>query len=312
MKPEAQTLDRVTNAQERLINLLFEGVAKEQISLIGNSVGLNEIETSEFIELLRPSLVSDLSDQKNRTSIDVRFAELIRIGFQTDQSPASVIANRGKTRLTISQLDRTGLTLLKTLAELGFRSFETEDHDLVSDNDLGELGYPTSLRSVSRLQAAKAVLESANTKIEIGHRVPKSKFSSALKIFSATHRIIPKTYSGLGLPHLAIEYRVDSIYVSGILISGKTACLACRELWAIENNSDWLSESIQLLARNDHLDDAASVLMATALAARNVCNFADFGNLGAGNQVEIASRKVEVRGHDFHPGCNCQAMTRGD
>ena len=307
---ESQVVQQVTNAQERLINLLFEGVARTQVGLIGRSVGLDEQETNELIERLRPSLVLDTDSEHSRSAVDVRFAELIRIGFQTDQSPLAVISKRAETRICIDRLDRTGLNLLRILSELGFRKFETNDFELVCENDLGEVGYPVVLRSVSRLAAARAILEADSSEVEIAHASPKKP--GALKILSATHRLLPKAYQNLRSPHLAIEYRMDSVFVSGIFVEGKTACLGCRELWAAESDPLWLSETIQLKARNDQLDDGASVLIACALTARNVCNYVDFAQLGVGNLLEIKSRQVQEACHQFHPSCDCQTTTTAD
>ena len=307
---ESQVIQQVTNAQERLINLLFEGVAESQVGLLGRSVGLEEHETEDLIERLRPSLLLNAGSEKSRATVDVRFAELIRIGFQTDQSPTVVLSKRARTRICLEQLDRTGLNLLRILCELGFREFETNDYELVCENDLGELGYPMSLRSVSRLAAARAIVDADDSRVEIVHATAKKP--AALNVISATHRLMPKDYQNMRVPHLAIEYQMDSVFVSGMLIPSTTACLGCRGRWAAEGDPLWPSESIQLNSRNDQLDDGASVLMACALTARNICNFVDFEDLGIGNLVDIRSRQIKESSHQSHPGCSCGSTTPAD
>jgi hypothetical protein len=299
-----QTLNQVSNAQERLIQLLFEGVAKDQLSLVGASVGLTEIETTKFVEHLRPSLLDDVEFKNDGRAIDVRFAELVRLGFQTNQSPSDVLAKRAGTRIRIPELDRTGLNLLRTLSELGFRSFLTDDFTAVTSNDGGELGYPRAMVGVSRLSAARSLVEIDKSHVELNH--PKGAGKSELQILSATHRITPSRYKVLESPWLAIEYQIDSVFVSGIMIPRITPCLGCRELWAAESNPNWATDVIQLSARGDHLDDGASLLMAVALACRNICRFFDSEIIESSNVIHVASRKVSESNCQFHPTCDCR------
>ena len=299
-----QTLVQVSNAQERLIQLLFEGVAREQLSLVGGSVGLSEFETNNLVDLLRPSLLMDAEVKSDGRAIDVRFAELIRLGFQTNQSPADVLAKRAATVIRIPVLDRTGLNLLRALSELGFRSFLTDDFAAVSAQHGGELGYPKSLLGMSRLSAARSLLEIDKTHVELNH--PKGAGKSALQILNATHRITPSRYQKMPSPWLAIEYRIDSVFVSGIMAPRITPCLGCRELWMAEANQSWATDSIQLSARADHLDDGTSLLMAVALACRNICSYFDHEIIESGNIVDVVSRKVSESNFQFHPTCSCR------
>lgn len=303
--PQDQALERVSNAQERLIQLLFEGVASDQLSLVGASVGLSEIETNNFVERLRPSLLLDVDVKGNGRAIDVRFAELIRLGFQTNQAPADVLSKRAATVLRIPVLDRTGLNLLRVLSELGFRSYLTDDFAAVGPNDCGELGYPKSLLGISRLSASRSLLEIDKTHVELNH--PKGAGKSALQILSATHRITPSSYQKMLSPWLAIEYQLDSVFVSGIIAPRITPCLGCRELWIAEANQNWATDAIQLSARQDNLDDGASLLMAVALACRNICRYFDREIIESSNLVDVVTRNVTESNFQFHPSCGCRS-----
>ena len=300
-----QTLTQVSNAQERLIQLLFEGVAKDQLSLVGGSVGLSEIETNDFVERLRPSLLMEAAAKSDGRAIDVRFAELIRLGFQTSQSPADVLSKRAATVIRIPVLDRTGLNLLRALSELGFRSFLTDDFDAVGSPDGGELGYPKALHGISRLSAARSLLEIDKTHVVLNH--PKGAGKNALQILNATHRVTPSRYKNMQSPWLAIEYKIDSVFVSAIMVPRVSPCLGCRELWVAEANPSWVSDSIQLSARADQLDDGASLLMAVALACRNICSYFDHEIIESGNVVDVVSRKVSDINFQFHPTCSCRS-----
>ena len=299
-----QTLDHVTNSQERLIQLLFEGVANDQLAQVGASVGLNIEESEKFVERLRPSLLSESAEKSSGQTLDVRFAELVRISFQTNNSPAEVLSKRAATSIHIPLLDRSGLNVVRLLSELGFRKFSTDDHESVGPHDGGELGYPKSLSGVSRLSAARELLDCKRSNVTLSHAIEKA--APFLTIVSATHRALPSAFQKINSAVIAIEFGIDSVFVSGVIEKKLNPCLGCRDLWLIEANQNWASESIQLSARRDHLDDGMSLMIALALAGRNICNFIDYRQSGSSSVIETLTRRVSEVNLQFHPACACQ------
>ena len=300
-------LGEISNAQERLINLLFAGVAENQISLVGNSVGLSDLETRELVDRLRPSLIQSAPGFGGNTALNLRFAEVLRIGFQTEQSPMEVVARRANQTVELTRLDRTGLTVIKALSENGFRNFNTQDFDLVGQADLGELGYPNHLLGVSRVNAARTVLESAATVIAITPTSSAAETDQTIRILSGMHRILPKEYRHQNRPLLAIEYRLDSIFVSRVTQHHINPCLTCRDLWENDTQPNWTTESIQLTGRMDQLDDGLNLLMASSIAARNICSFVD-SNDGVNTLVNLKDRSMRESNWQRHEGCGCSEL----
>jgi hypothetical protein len=304
---DAQKLADVTNAQERLIDLLFQGVAEDQLELLGSSVGLTDTETNELVERLKPSLLAPSSSLDNRANLDVRFAEIIRIGFDTSRTPDGVLSNRAATLIQIRKLDRTGLMLLRAFAEAGFRKFETMDFDFVTRNDFGELGYNQTFGGTSRITAARATIEDRATGVEITHASSKPK--PKIVLLSAMHQVSPNEYRDTLDKHLAIEYGIDRLRISPVISPGQSACMGCRDLWKSEQEPDWAATSIQLAARHDHLDDAASLLMAASVTCRIVCSHVDGVPESGGVEIDLRSRTVTGYGWQFHPTCPCRKAT---
>jgi hypothetical protein len=300
---DAQELGEVTNAQERLIHLLFEGVAENQISLIGNSVGLSNEETKDLVNRLRPSLIDSPRGNGQAGGNAVRLAELMRIGLTSTKSPAEVIGKRSKQIIEVTKLDRTGLTMIRALAEVGFKVFETKDFGLVSDSDLGELGYPSALHGVARVNAVRQLLEADNKKIEIRHE-NVSNSSPIICLLSAMHQVFPSEHRGKVEPLILIEYRLGSIFVSRVIQLGQDPCLSCRDLWSAEAQSTWTSESIQLAARGDQLDDGMNLLLASSIAVRNICAYVD-GTSGANTLANIKDRGMREENWQRHESCGC-------
>lgn len=303
-----QKLEDLSNSQERLIQLLFEGVANDQVELVGKSVGLELAESLKLIELLRPSLVSSQKVTGINSSIDSRFAELIRIGFQTDRSPSEVLANRSRHRICIPKLDRTGLTVVRALSEMGFQKFETQDYSLVTPEDHGELGYPKSLAGVSRLSAANALLETGKSQVTILPFTAAKSRQKTLSVISASHNFLPSEFEKLKTPHVAIEYRLETISVTNVITGGESPCLGCRYSWLAEEKPNWAEQAIQLAARQDQLDDGANLLLASAIACRNIASFTDLGSSGSNWNLNLQNRRVSEPEPQFHPACSCQVL----
>lgn len=307
LEEQSQVLAEVTNSQERLINLLFKGVPEDQLERVGLSVGLSEIETNQLIEELRPSLLNQQTGAGSGQALDVRFAEIIRIGFENNNAPERVLATRAVTVIEIRQLNRTGLLLIQALSEAGFSRFETHDYDFVQRQDIGELSYDLHQLGVSRLAAAREILTTNSQRLTVAHPTKGSKKAKRIVALSAMHRISPSTYRQLSEPHLAIEYGIEKICVSPLLIPGHTPCLGCRDLWESENHPDWTSTAIQLASRNDHLDDGAGLLFAVSMATKTICQFVDAGFLpvNEGFQVSLKNRVVSLFSWQQHPACQC-------
>jgi hypothetical protein len=307
LNEQSQTIDDVSHAQERLINLLFQGIPEDQLNTVGKSVGLSEIETSELVDKLRPSLLNNSPRNSIGSALDVRFAEIIRIGFDTDETPESVLTKRANAIVEIRQLNRTGLLLLKTLCEAGFRRFETLDYEVVRRVDVGELSYSPNQLGISRLAAARVILAENNGNFELTHPKKRSRNVVRILVLTAMHQLNPSAYRGLEEHHVVIEYGIEHLRVSPVITPKTNPCLACRDLWSAENDSDWASTAIQLTARNDELDDGSGLLLAAAISAKTICEFVDSTGQKPteGYLVTLKTRTLKTFGWSFHPACQC-------
>lgn len=311
LQEQNQILDDVSHAQERLINLLFQGIPEDQLTHVGQSVGLSEIETSELVERLRPSLLDQTFRNSNGTALDVRFAEIIRIGFETNETPESVLTKRANTIVEVRQLNRTGLLLLKALCEAGFRKFETLDYDVVRRADIGELSFTSNQLGISRLAAARTILTETAGATELTHPRKRARKEFRVSVLSAMHQVNPSAYRGLPDPHLLIEYAIEELRVSPVITPTRNPCLACRDLWAAENDSEWAATAIQLTARNDQLDDGSGLLLAAAISAKTICEFVDSAGQKStdGYLVILKTRALKTFSWQFHPACQCRTLS---
>lgn len=306
----AQELEHVTNQQERLIHLLFKGVPEDQLEGFGVDLGMTALETAELVARLKPSLLENKSISGGNQNWDARFAEIIRIAFDTGLIPEAVLAKRSNTRIHLPKIDRTALLLIRGLAEAGFRHFTTDDFEVVTRKDAGELGFHDAQLGISRIESARMVLAEHRSQATIEHVEPKSKHKTSFTIISSMHQMSPHEYRQLLVPHLAIEYGIDQIRISPLIKPSETACLGCRDLWESENNPDWASTAIQLAGRNDQLDDSAGLLMASAVAVRTLCAHQDYSQIQTGTLIDLKSRAVKPYSWQPHPECPCRTKNR--
>jgi hypothetical protein len=295
----AQSLTNLSNAQERLIHLLFKPIPDSQLEFLGKSVELDPTDTRALVEMLRPSLLESGKGEEH-INLDLRFAELMRIAFDTGRVAESVLTARATAAVAIDELTRTGLLLIRALSEMGFRNFYTADFEKVRKADLGELGFPLDLLGISRVTAARTILGNFGTL-----NFESKKHPIFMRVLASNHSISPNRYLGKLEPHLVIEYGIETIEVSSVITAGVTPCIGCRDLWRSEADPNWCNRTIQLALRRDHLDDAAALLIATSLAAKNISGFIDQGSPGVGFEVKLKSRTFREIGHQRHPGCGC-------
>lgn len=299
---DAQNLIDLGNAQERLIQLLFKPVPDSQLEFLGESVGMEPEETKALVDLLRPSLLAT-GKGNAELNLDLRFAELMRIAFDTGRVAEAVLTARATAAVAIDEMNRTGLLLIRALSEMGFRTFYTTDYEKVSKTDLGELGFPSESLGISRVTAARNALGDFGT---LNFETKKKPIN--VRAMSSNHNISPNRYRGKLEPYLVIEYGLEAIEVSSVIRAGITPCIGCRDLWRSEADPNWCNRTIQLALRRDNLDDAAALLMATSLAAKNICSFVDEGSAGAAFEVKLKPRTFREIGHQRHPACECARL----
>ena len=173
------------------------------------------------------------------------------------------------------------------------------------------MSFTSAQLGISRLAAARSILANHVGTTELTHAGKRLRKAVRISVLSAMHQVNPSAYRGLQEPHVVIEYGIDELRVSPVIRSGSKPCLSCRDLWSAENDSDWAANAIQLTARNDQLDDGAGLLMATAIAAKTICEFVDHsgGKETEGYKANLKTRGLKTYSWQFHPACQCRTKS---
>lgn len=322
MGREAVTVTDIRAEEERLINLLFRGVANESLGIMERSIGIEHDRATALLTRLRPALL-DSSPDENRASLSEEFvqqafAEIIRASFEHNMDGQQVLARRRTHSVCIGVLDRVTLALALGLVAAGVGRVLCLDDSPVMFSDTGPLGFETSFVG----QPKSAALQSLLTKRagDTWGEASVGALSTArptILIVAANHPLSESDLKDLRSSHqslardiavLTIELGVENSRVSPILRPPATPCLDCRNLSMIDKDAQWASLASQLRSRRERLDDAQSALLCAGLALEKCLRFIDSPQHSAfdAQVVDHRSGMIFNESWSYRTDCGCR------
>jgi hypothetical protein len=277
-------LANLSNAQFRALDYLETGISDNQLPLLPKMASADTDVTNGLLERLPTFTENEISR---------RFSEIMRLYLIGLDDPAETMRARKSLRVFLSKLDRTGLTLLKTLNASAITNVFTNDHSKVLPGDTLEMGYPQSLLGTQRVRAAKSMADELS--IQLHSRVSAAFDQTDLAILLCHDIIHPADYQpwlSRDVPHLAICFDESGVQISHIVIPGVTPCLGCIELHRIKNVPNWIKIATQLTSLDRDLADSALMLFSGGVALTKSLNYLD----GLKNQQPLAMIRLERSG----------------
>ena len=330
-------LDELTPAQEKLIAALFLGIADNQLEAIANQSKLDLASAKSIANQLKPLMqVAEEPQDKNltakaRAKQDVEplndtaaasaFAEIIRASLVFGRDGQSVLLERSRRAIHIDDLSKTGLLLTLGLAAAGVGAVATHDQARVSAKDVGNTGYPLGLQGQGRLAAADWLLRGSPNRMKLvaGETLTAQQLDNLDAAVIIGHQAIePRLYArwlNRQVPHIAIIFDVDGVWVSQLIIPGRTACLFCLEQNRTDKDLAWPVIASQLVTSELRFDDSASQLFSAGVALKSILmqldNYA--GRLDTlvsrGYRFDAKSGEISEMTWPRHEGCSCNAST---
>ena len=288
-------LANLSNAQFRALDYLETGISDNQLPLLPKMASADTDVTNGLLERLGPLLsrTSSFMPTFTENEISRRFSEIMRLYLIGLDDPAETMRARKSLRVFLSKLDRTGLTLLKTLNASAITNVFTNDHSKVLPGDTLEMGYPQSLLGTQRVRAAKSIADELS--IQLHSRVSTAFDQTDLAILVCHDIIHPADYQpwlSRDVPHLAICFDESGVQISHIVIPGVTPCLGCIELHRINNVPNWIKIATQLTSLDRDLADSALMLFSGGIALSKSLNYLD----GLKNQEPLDMIRLERSG----------------
>ncbi len=312
---DALVLQNLRAEQEKLINLLYRGVADGAIQNISRTLGSSDIETGELLKRLSPALL-DVPEQEiaklpalNDAFVAQAFAEIIRASFSSGIDGNSVLRSRAARIVALDTADKASLLLALGLAAAGVGAISCNDDSPVMPEDIGALGFNQRELGSPRRDALARKLEDGVHPCRLVSGLAKSKVLAAT-VYVGHRFVAPERYRSSmrgSTPHLCVEFGVEQTRISPLVRPGETPCLSCRHADELERDPDWAMMATQLQFRHERLDDSQATLIAMGITLEALLAHLDDPRSSRfeGKIVDHQTGSISSTSWKLDPMCEC-------
>ena len=301
-----------SEAEHRVVDILEQGVTNVQFGNLTRLAKIHQPELNLILNRLAPLIrqTSSFLPELDQSDVEMRFAEIMRVFLADFKDPAAVLKKRGLAKVFVSSLSRTGLLAAKALYTAGVGTLITFDGTRVRKPDTNELGYVPMAIGLTRHEAAKQQLGKKRDELQLHTRLTNGldRISAALLI--ANDVVDPAEYQvwmTRDVPHIAICFTESGASISQLVNPGITPCLACSEIYRMQEDPNWLATVTQLSQLDRDLADSVSMLAAVSVAVRRILNQIDNPLEAANNPLEFYSKTGEIiEGVVPETNCGCR------
>lgn len=320
---ESVVLKNLSTAQERMIAALYNGIADQQLPLISKQLGLSNSETTDLVASVSGVLLNETQAKPSKIKLSEdfvagAFAEIIRASLLHAVDGEQVLLSRAERSVHIDHLDRAGLQIALGLAAAGIGHLISHDELRVDKANLGPTGYPSQLIGQPRVDALRSVLAASPNKslVSTGKKLQDNKLQKIDCAVLISQQVIdPRRYAmwiNRDIPHIAVTFDAEKVWVSPVIVPGLSACLFCLEKMRTDENPNWPVIATQLLTSKKRFDDAASQLFAAGIVIQKILAQVDriAGFLLAeenlsGYSLDLKSGLVNEFTWPKHSACEC-------
>ncbi len=268
----ALRLSNLTPGQQRLLNLLYRGVADDFFHEVATAVGADDSEN--LLEQLRPELLSQAGYQTTLSPefIERSFAEICRAQSSFAVDGRAVLQVRQQGRIFVQGRSQTAQLITRALEEAAVGR-------LISDTDF----------------------EGNKNRIDFGilisqNAVCPSDYSPLLS---------------RGISHVSIVFDSDGVTVSPVISSSKSPCLSCFHENLIELDSSWPAVASQLLFSKQEFDDSTTRLFAASIACQRALQqldqpWAQHEASQMGYRLNLGTGQISEFDWQFNRNCLCR------
>ena len=301
-------LENLSHSEIRLIELLYRGVADEALEATAGAVGVTA--PRNLIDRLGATFLTTERIEKPALGTEflrTAFAEIIRASYLSGRDGIAVLESRAKQSVALDQLSKAGVLIALGLAASGVGRILTTDSGLVTEHEIGALGYAKAFEGRRRETALQEMIlaSGSSTKVQNLETLTPAKSRRALDVLVATHVLEPRRHSALrGKPHLSVVFGIETVWISPVVTS--KPCLACIEHWRAESDSAWPAIASQLIGRSEQLEDSTSSMQAASAATGLILAQLDGRNVeNLGAAYDIKTRNLTPWTWNQHPNCDC-------
>ncbi|MFM1784908.1 MAG: hypothetical protein RLZZ579_1185, partial [Actinomycetota bacterium] len=253
---------------------------------------------------------SSFLPELDQNEVELRFAEIMRVFLADFKDPAAVMKKRGLAKVFVANLSRTGLLAAKALYTAGIGTIITFDGTRVRQPDTNELGYAPMAIGLTRHEAAKQHLGKKREELQLHTRLTDGldRISAALLLANdVTDPADYQVWMTRDVPHISICFTESGANISQLVTPGVTPCLACSEIYRMQEDPNWLATVTQLSQLDRDLADSVSMLASVSFAVRRILNQIDNPTQESGSPLEFISSTGElIEGVLPEANCGCR------
>lgn len=298
-----------SESQHRLVDILEQGVTNVQFDNLTKLAKIQPRELNLMLTRLAPLIrqTSSFLPELDQSEVELRFAEIMRVFLADFKDPAAVMKKRGLAKVFVASLGRTGLLAAKALYTAGIGTIIPFDGTRVRQPDTNELGYAPMAIGLTRHESAKQHLGKRREELQLHTRLTDGldRISAALLIANdVTDPADYQVWMTRDVPHISICFTESGASISQLVTPGVTPCLACSEIYRMQEDPSWLATVTQLSQLDRDLADSVSMLAAVSVAVRRILNQIDNPESDSSSPLDFVSATGELL-EGVLPETNC-------
>jgi hypothetical protein len=275
--------------QERLIKLLYRGVADSYYKEVAAAVGANEPE--QLLKQIEPALLKRAGEPTSLSAqfITDHFAEICRAQATHNTEGEVVIDSRRRATVFIENCHGVTKTVANALSNSGVGTIVLEKlEDLELDCKTINLGEMTDAQ-IDQIDFA---------------------------ILISNNAVSPRSYArwlGRNVPHLSIVFDSEGASISPTIRSAKNPCLNCFHENKTSTDSSWPAVASQLLFSQQRFDDVSASYFAASIASQRALHEIDVSTgiaeetqVSAGYRLSMNNAEISEFSWQFNDSCKCR------
>lgn len=286
--PQALRIKDLTAGQERLIKILYRGVADDFLEKIALEAGVDNLEN--LMSQIKPIMLRDANKPTSLSAdyVEKHFAEICRAQSVHSVDGAVILESRKSSTVFIAESSSATALIGESLAKaavgkLVFESDFTVETEAASCN-LSDL----TDEQIDRVDFAVLISQNA--------------------VSPAAY----KNWLGRSIAHISVVFDSDGVTVSPVIEASKTPCLSCFHEGETARDDQWPAIASQLLFSSQQFDDVTARLFAASLVCQRVLQKLDSQkgfevdeSNTTGYRLSIASGKITEFNWQFDEACSC-------
>lgn len=267
-------LKKLSQGQQRLMNLLYRGIPDEYFEEAAEAVGAEN--ATELLEAVAPDLLGKAGFQTRLSAefIEKSFAEICRAQASFAIEGSAVLEMRQVSRIYVQGQSSTSALISDSLSSAGVGNIVDESNAKEVDDEIDF-----------------AILIGQNT-------VSPADYSR---------------FMNRAIAHISIVFDAAGVSVSPVIENSKTPCLTCYHENLSDEDSQWPTLATQLLFSKLAFDDSTARLFAASLACQRALQQIDTPLAKepaskVGYRLNVATGAITEFEWQFNASCLCRVV----